>query len=56
MKRILRETNALSRYQEDIADAVHPDGETTNTEPLVSVYPVDEPSDNDKQDDKNPDY
>jgi hypothetical protein len=41
------------KYQENTTDAVHADDETTNTEPLVTVYPVDE-QDNDKRDDKNP--
>jgi hypothetical protein len=55
MKRILREHKNLSQYQEDTIDAVHPDDEATNTEPLVAVYPVDESPD-EKRDDNNPDY
>jgi hypothetical protein len=42
MKRILREHKTLSQYQEDTTDAVHLHDESTNTEPLVAVYPVDE--------------
>jgi hypothetical protein len=53
MKRILKEHNTLSQYQEDVADAVQSNDETANAEPLVSVYPVDEKQD-DKRDDKNP--
>jgi hypothetical protein len=53
MKRILRERNALSQYQEDIIDAVNPDGKSTQEEPLVAVYPVDESPDDEKEDDKN---
>jgi hypothetical protein len=56
MKRILRETNTLSQYQEDTTDAVHTDDEAANTDPLVAVYPVDESPDDEQQVDKNPDY